>query len=346
MSDRPTLVIVGGMLGAGKTTLVLAAAMRLVADGRRVGIVTNDQGRGLVDTALARIANVPVTEVTGGCFCCRLSDLILATTALTEHRPDVIFAEPVGSCLDLAATVLRPLVRDEARRFHVAPLTVLVDPARARDLAKSSADPDVAFLFHHQLAEADIVCFSKADRGVEPPAIAGVAGHVLSARTGVGLDVWLAHVLAGDQSAGTAMLSVDYARYAGAEAALAWLNWQARLELDTPQSPATVVGALADRLESTLEAAGLEIVHLKVLDRAPTGYVRASLCARGEEPEVEGALDASPSLSHHLVINARAIGDPLRLSRAVSECVEPLGRLNVLSRDAFRPAPPTPERRA
>src|SRR4029079_15264365 len=185
-AERPTLVIVGGLLGAGKTTLAIEAARRLTATGRRVGLVTNDQGSRLVDTALSRVAHVPVREVAGGCFCCRLSDLLRATDSLARHAPEVIFAEPVGSCLDLAATVLRPILRDEAARFRVAPLTVVVDPARAHQLA-DTPDSDLAYLFRHQLEEADIVCFSKADNGVAPPAAEGVAGHFLSARTGAGV---------------------------------------------------------------------------------------------------------------------------------------------------------------
>ena len=89
------------MLGAGKTTLILAAARRLSSRGLRCAVVTNDQGHGLVDTALAREASLPVEEVAGGCFCCRLSDFLTAIDALQPVEPDVIFAEPVGSCLDL-----------------------------------------------------------------------------------------------------------------------------------------------------------------------------------------------------------------------------------------------------
>ena len=52
----PTLVLVGGFLGAGKTTLLLAAGQRLRRMGKRVGIITNDQGGELVDTRFARAA--------------------------------------------------------------------------------------------------------------------------------------------------------------------------------------------------------------------------------------------------------------------------------------------------
>ena len=50
--------MVGGFLGAGKTTALLRAAERLTARGLRVGLITNDQSGGLVDTAIARADRV------------------------------------------------------------------------------------------------------------------------------------------------------------------------------------------------------------------------------------------------------------------------------------------------
>ena len=43
-------IMVGGFLGAGKTTAILRMAERCTASGRRVGLITNDQSVGLVDT--------------------------------------------------------------------------------------------------------------------------------------------------------------------------------------------------------------------------------------------------------------------------------------------------------
>ncbi len=62
------LHVVGGFLGSGKTTAIIGAAKYLMAHGKRVGVVTNDQGRYLVDTAFFRSEAVPTVEVTGGCF--------------------------------------------------------------------------------------------------------------------------------------------------------------------------------------------------------------------------------------------------------------------------------------
>src|SRR5208337_5496174 len=50
----PWLIPVGGFLGAGKTSLLIAAGGRLRERGHKVAILTNDQAAGLVDTAAAR----------------------------------------------------------------------------------------------------------------------------------------------------------------------------------------------------------------------------------------------------------------------------------------------------
>ena len=103
--------LVGGFLGSGKTTAIIQAARLLVAQGKRVGIVTNDQGKYLVDTAFFRAENFPTVEVTGGCFCCNYDDLEARLRQLQQSAwPDVIFAESVGSCADIVATVVKPFL--------------------------------------------------------------------------------------------------------------------------------------------------------------------------------------------------------------------------------------------
>lgn len=125
-------IMIGGFLGAGKTTAILRLAQSLHASGKRVGLITNDQSFGLVDTTLLRNQGFPVEEITGGCFCCRFNSLTEASERLAESaRPDVFVAEPVGSCTDLRAAVSYPLRRMFGENFRIAPLSVLVDPVRA-----------------------------------------------------------------------------------------------------------------------------------------------------------------------------------------------------------------------
>ena len=163
---RPTIVPIGGFLGAGKTSLIVSAARLLRGRGVKAAAILNDQGAGLVDTSFVEANEIQAEQVVGGCFCCRLSDLVHAAGQLPVHMPEIIFAEAVGSCTDISATVLQPLKLDHSERFRVAPYTVLVDPERAQRWMDPDLDPDMAFLFHKQIEEADLICFSKADRSV------------------------------------------------------------------------------------------------------------------------------------------------------------------------------------
>src|SRR5437870_2868177 len=96
---RLRFVMIGGFLGAGKTTTLGRLARYYLGQGQRIGLVTNDQAQDLVDTTSLRAQGFPVEEVAGACFCCRFDDLVARVGALEEaQRPDVVLAEPVGSC--------------------------------------------------------------------------------------------------------------------------------------------------------------------------------------------------------------------------------------------------------
>jgi len=157
------LVLTGGFLGAGKTTLLLCAARLLHERGLRAAIITNDQGAALVDTRMAAASGFDAGEIAGACFCCRFGDFVAAAQSLLAVKPNVILAEPVGSCMDLSATVLQPLKQLYGAQFRLAPFSVLVDPQRAAEFAQPDADPQLAYLFHNQIAEADLVVYTKSD---------------------------------------------------------------------------------------------------------------------------------------------------------------------------------------
>jgi len=226
---KPRVAVIGGFLGAGKTTLILKAARVLAERGVRVAAVLNDQGDDLVDTELLRRHGIAADQVGGGCFCCRFPDLIDALDRVSADGPEVIFAEAVGSCTDLVATTLRPLLRDHGERFRIAPLTVLVHD--------TPNEPDLRFLFDHQVAEADVVI----DRGVDVAA-------------------WIDGLLGEGVAVGTRSIAVDYARYADAEAALGWLNARVTVRRRPAVSPAMVVGPLIEELGAATSAAGIRIV--------------------------------------------------------------------------------------
>jgi len=342
LNSRPHLVIVGGFLGAGKTTLILAAARLLMERGLRSAIILNDQSESLIDTELARSGGFEAGEVTGGCFCCRFSELIRIAEQLREHAPDVIFGEPVGSCTDLSATILHPIQDAYQDTFQLAALTVLADPGRVEQLQ----NPDVAFLFHKQLEEADVVCFTKSELYPDPPPLCFARSRQLSAVTGQGVAAWLDEIMSGSLALSGTTLDIDYERYAQAEAALAWLNVQIDIECDPPCSPAMLLGPFLDQLDRALSHAEISIMHMKALDQTPAGSLKAALCANGEEPAVEGALDASPAFNHRVLLNLRAAADPSVVRVIVERAIAGLpGQVSSPGLRCFSPAPPKPERR-
>src|SRR5271155_2884189 len=161
-------IMIGGFLGAGKTTAVARLAQRLTDRGLKVGLITNDQGRELVDTRMLRAKGFATEEIPGGCFCCRFNSLVDAADKLTAStQPDVFVAEPVGSCTDLVATVTYPLRRIYGNHFLIAPVSVLVDPVRAARVLGltqgASFSEKVIYIYRKQLEEADIIVINKMD---------------------------------------------------------------------------------------------------------------------------------------------------------------------------------------
>jgi hypothetical protein len=346
--SRPIIVPVGGFLGAGKTRLILCAAQTLTKNGIRAGIVTNDQGEEMVDTEWARSLDLATAEVSGGCVCCNFSEMIGALDGLLSHEPAVIFVEPVGSCTDISATVLQPLKALYAERFQLAPFTVLVDPARARELAGTRADEQMKYLFTQQLLEADLICRTKADLGGPAPALLGYRNlRSLSAKTEEGVGAWLSEVVGGSMEAGSRLLEdVDYALYAAAEAALGWLNWRMVVKLDEALSPPALSGPLFDGIRGGLAGQKIAILHLKMTDRCESGFLEVGVCRNSDAPEVSGDLTASPAKEHEITVNLRAKADPEQLSTVMAEACERLpGEVRFTRQDCFQPGAPKPEHR-
>src|SRR5207253_5002060 len=83
------------------------------------------------------------------------------------ERPDVILAEPVGSCTDLVATVVQPLRDLYGDRFEVAPYAVFFKPSHGTRILRGEAaggfSPKAAYIFSKQLEEADAVVLNRID---------------------------------------------------------------------------------------------------------------------------------------------------------------------------------------
>jgi G3E family GTPase len=231
-------VMVGGFLGAGKTTTLGRLARFYMDRGQKVGLVTNDQAEDLVDTQSLRSQGFPVEEVAGACFCCRFNDLLGKVDQLkSAGRPDVILAEPVGSCTDLVATVVQPLKDLYGERFSVAPYPVLFKPSHGlkilRNEPRAGFSPKAAYIFRKQLEEADAILINRIDElapgqleeleGLVKAQYPGVLVLRVSAKTGAGFE-GVTQLLDQQGNFGKRILDIDYDVYAEGEAELGWLN--------------------------------------------------------------------------------------------------------------------------
>jgi G3E family GTPase len=354
-------IMVGGFLGAGKTTALLQFARRFRAEGKRVGLITNDQSFGLVDTAMLSSHGFDVEEIGGGCFCCRFNSLVEASDNLSrEARPDAFIAEPVGSCTDLRAAVSYPLRRIYGNDFHVAPLSVLVDPIRAERILNLETGrtfaPKVLYVYEKQLEEADAIVINKRDlldevrlerlRQALSERYPQARLFAVSARTGEGLEEWFEYVLTSANGSQDAP-EVDYEIYAEGEALLGWLNATVNITSSQEFDGNSFLHSLASGLRTAVGAA--EIAHLK-MTLSPTDegndIAVLNLVRTDGTPELSHRL-AAPVQNAELILNLRVEDDPeqlwLRTESVLAATAAEYGvNAKVGQHEFFRPSKPSP----
>ena len=356
-------VMIGGFLGAGKTTTIGKLARQLVDRGEKVGLVTNDQAYNLVDTQNLRSQGFEVGEVPGACFCCKFDDLVETAGQLEEQgAPDWIIAEPVGSCTDLIATVVMPLQQLYGERFEMGPLIVLLKPEHgAKILGVSESrgfSPKAEYIFLKQLEEADHIVVNKADKldaGQRQQLREAIEKRFpqpvefISARDGVGLEriLELAEQACPQRER---MMEVDYQLYAEGEAELGWFNCQVAARSESPFELDQLVLALVSELAERLAAAEAEAAHLKILGQTLTESSIANLVDSASGAELSLASEIETT-SADLLVNARVATSPEILEQIVVEGCRALAErtsiaLELNSVQCFSPAPPTPTHRA
>jgi Ni2+-binding GTPase involved in maturation of urease and hydrogenase len=359
-------VMIGGFLGAGKTTSILKFVNWLSAAGLRVGLITNDQGGGLVDTSLARSHKIPVEEITGGCFCCRFASLVEAADSLIDaSAPDVLIAEPVGSCTDLVATVSLPLEQIYGDRFTIAPVSVVLDPLRAERIfgltEGSRLSENVAYIYRKQIEEAELIVINKIDlldasrverlRDALQELFPKAHVHACCARTETGMEPWFSAVM-NKVSNASAIAGIDYDRYAIGESLLGWLNAEIRLGSDSGAEfdGNRLLIELLNDLRLRLSETGHEIAHLKAtlsIEGDPYELAAANLVCTDESPILSHTL-ADPVDVARLLLNLRAEAPPERLKAALGDALaercQEVG-FEILHMEHFRPGRPVPTHR-
>lgn len=332
--QKTKLILVGGFLGAGKTTLLGAAAKRLQQQGTKVGLITNDQAKGLVDTHILSTKGTEVQEVAGSCFCCNFDGLMEAALYLRDNAGcETIVAEPVGSCTDLSATLMQPIKSYYKQYFELVPLSVVIDPFRLKELLgdEGKTSEGSGYIYLKQLEEADHLVVNKTDlindefkkeiKELLKTRFSNYPIHYLSALKEEGIQNWL-ETLNQDQRVGIRIAQVDYDLYAEGEALMGWYN----ATFIVSHSKGFLIPwaefnlKFLQLLQQVFQYEKIAIGHLKTFLKSGPSHLNANLTGTDREISVQGTPFSDTSA--RLVVNIRAEAAPRLLKEIVDDIVD------------------------
>ncbi len=161
---RIPVTVLGGYLGAGKTTLInqlLSQAGN--ADPVRIAVLVNDFGTINLDAAFISSQSDSVIELSNGCICCSLADGFAATLDQIHQRaladpataPQQLLIETSGVALPGAVAQYAHLPG-----FELASIIVMADGEQLED---QLADRYIGDTIRTQLGTADLVVVTKTD---------------------------------------------------------------------------------------------------------------------------------------------------------------------------------------
>lgn len=152
---RVPVTLLGGYLGAGKTTVINAVLART---DRPIAVLVNDVGAVNIDAALVRRHQGDTIELTDGCVCCSLAGGLAAAFDGLRARPE----PPDHVILELSGVADPSRVAPWAGSdgFRLDGIVVLVD---AEQFVDRLDDPATGPSVRRQLSAADLLVLSKLD---------------------------------------------------------------------------------------------------------------------------------------------------------------------------------------
>ena len=158
-TPRIPVLVIGGYLGAGKTTLINNV---LSSATQRIAVVVNDFGSVNIDGSLIRERHNDTIELTNGCICCAvgesLADVLFSILDRTE-LPEVVVIEASGVANPAAVAAFAHI-----EGFHHLGNVVLVDATHALETAH---DPLVGRTFALQVQAAQLLAITKSDQATD-----------------------------------------------------------------------------------------------------------------------------------------------------------------------------------
>ncbi len=351
------ICLVGGFLGSGKTTAITTAGKMLLQEQLAVGIIMNDQGSQLVDAAFANSLEIPNSEIKNGCFCCNYEQFYSAIKDLNSSlHPDIIFAEAVGSCADLVATIVKPLLRSDSEIELT--LSVFADGPvllSSLDGRSSFVSDNIQYIYKKQLEEAAIIIVNKADNLTNEE----INKIQLALKTEYpdkkvlfqdskdenSVKKWLDAIRKGSSIDQFKPLGIDYEKYAKGEAALAWLD--AFVKIHSKRKAIDKANEFIDNISERISFHHMPIGHLKFFLQSGEWKHKVSYTANKRESSEKPSVCIADHVS--IMVNARIETDPGQLKKIFFQAIrktEDKGcHIEVFDLDAFQPGYPKPTHR-
>ncbi|MCE5296847.1 MAG: hypothetical protein LLG16_07075 [Euryarchaeota archaeon] len=356
--QRTRFIILGGYLGAGKTTLALALAKQLKErHGKSVAVITNDQGNALVDTAYMKDSGVDVREVLGGCFCSHFDEFIKSARSLVNMgRPDIIIAEPIGTSTNILASVVVPLREMYPEEFEVAPLFIVVDSSKAMETMAQKSSFGLGggrMIPSHQVHEAEVVLLTKVDKvdgdildmakGIVQSEVPEATVMAVSAKAGTGLSEVVDMVLS-ERTSSKAALGVDNRLFSTEKATMGWYSGTADLDakgkVDLYDLSMRVMRVVGDTY------GGERIGHVKLVLESSSASLKMSLV--GDSAQIDGIKGGRYAEGRcSAILNARVMAPPSDIrkvmEKALRSSIEETGAtIAVYADSAIEPIPENP----
>lgn len=154
--ERVPFTLLGGYLGAGKTTILNHVLAN--AGGRRLVVLVNDVGSVDVDGALVARHDGPTLTLTNGCVCCALGDDVATTLEAVRNlpeRPDHVVMELSG-----VGEPARVVAWASTAGFRLDGVVVAVDAEQFPDQLERRYVGDTV---DAQVRSADLLVVTKTD---------------------------------------------------------------------------------------------------------------------------------------------------------------------------------------
>lgn len=329
--NKTNIMLIGGFMGAGKTASILSIAKYMLREGKKTGIIINEQGSLSIDAEFLKRQGLQVLKITGGPLCSSFSNFEEKILTFKEKGDfDMILVEPVGNCTDLIATIIKPIKESNSGKwkdYRILPLSVMADAMYFMNSIHKDAD----FIIQKQIEEADVIVLNKEDRLNKSDKLK-IKEYMeekypdkklffTSVNQNIGIQEWIYDIfqmgLDRDLYANNS-LNICYDHYNEANKDIGWLNMSCEFAAEQRISVITFITSLADHIKSALKDKSNEVIHMKIYFYNNNASCILSCTSVSDENNIYQNLRSSVNYGN-LLINIRAFMEPEQLSNITED---------------------------